>query len=384
MQLYDLIDPDQLREQIELGHVAERHHSTLPLAILNYTARCQYANDWNEVTSKTRGLIYNTDTGEIVARPFEKFFNLNQHTDEEIPTGRMRVLEKMDGSLGILYPVGMGEYNIATRGSFTSDQAIWATNWLHEYADMNFFDPTKTYLFEILVRWNRIVVDYKWEGLVLLAIIDNETGNDESLPQHSGVEAFKIVVRHDISSIEDLLSCPPINNAEGYVVVFDNNFRVKVKHEEYVRLHRILTNVTARSVFECVTIEDLKRKGFDDKTISRSVSVAEEEVAIFPSLGKFLDGVPDEFYTWVHKVVHRLEGEFTRISSEVESEFSRIMEQLKSDNRDRAKFATLASKSKYASIMFTMFDGRPYDAVIWKSLRPEHEKPFGERSEDTS
>ncbi len=51
---------------------------------------------------------------------------------------------------------------------------------------------------------------------------------------------------------------------------------------------------------------------------------------------------------------------------------------------DRAEFARLAAKSKYSSILFLLLDERPYEQAIWKLLRPEHEKPFGERSEDVS
>ncbi len=335
MHLYDLINPDELREQIQLGHVSERHHQTLPLAILNYTARCQWDNDWNDVTRKTRGLIYNLDSGAIVARPFEKFFNLSQHTDEEIPKGRMRVLDKMDGSLGILYstPEGLA---IATRGSFHSDQAEHATRVLRDFLNgvSVVFEPdltNYTYLFEIIYPANRIVVDYgNMDALVLLDILDIESGNwitFHPMFDSRHYPGLHVLEHEGISGLHELLD-RNVDNAEGYVVVFDNNFRVKIKHSEYVRLHRILTNVTARSIFECIAIEDLKRRGFDDKTIGRTVGVGEVEVASFPALGKLLEGVPDEFYTWVHRVVHRLENQYASIDAEVRAEFSKILETL--------------------------------------------------------
>ena len=408
MQLDDLIDPEALRKKIDLGHVAERHHCTLPLAILNYTARCQYANDWDEVTSKTRGLIYNTETGKIVARPFEKFFNLGQHTDDEIPTGPIRVLEKMDGSLGILYdtPDGLA---IATRGSFHSEQAEHATEVLrfnieHYYGPGSKlpFSPdleNHTYLFEIIYPANRIVVDYGSKDLlVLLDVLDIETGM--AVPEFDLYDQRYYfgphVYRHEgIKSLSELID-RDVPNAEGYVVVFDNNFRVKVKHAEYVRLHRILTNVTARSIYECIAVEDLKKRGFGAKEIARSISISDEEVEDYPSLAQLLDGVPDEFYSWVHKVVHRLETAFSEIESEAKIEFLNNLafidvplpgfeefdQQPVKDGR--AEFAKVAQKSKYASMMFLMYDGKPYHQAIWKILRPEHEKPFGERTEDVS
>ena len=35
-------------------------------------------------------------------------------------------------------------------------------------------------------------------------------------------------------------------NSEGIVVRFDDGLRVKVKYEEYIRLHKLLTGVNAR------------------------------------------------------------------------------------------------------------------------------------------
>jgi len=122
--------------------------------------------------------------------PFLRFFNWDQ---EEAPTlklsDRVFVVDKMDGSLGILYPMPDGSLAVATRGSFTSDQAIWATNWIQAYVGPNAWapDPDYTYLFEIIYPENRIVVDYGTrEDITFLMKIHNETGKavhaDHSLP----------------------------------------------------------------------------------------------------------------------------------------------------------------------------------------------------------
>jgi len=100
---------------------------------------------------------------------------------------QVEVTNKEDGSLGILYPVPSGGYAVATRGSFASDQALWATAWFRKYADYGYFNPKYTYLFEILASWNRIVLSYDWEGLVLIGIIDKETGSDVDLPEDPGL-----------------------------------------------------------------------------------------------------------------------------------------------------------------------------------------------------
>ena len=54
---------------------------------------------------------------------FNKFFNMEEHQPEEIPNETFEVFEKLDGSLGILFWY-QGQWILATKGSFTSDQAI--------------------------------------------------------------------------------------------------------------------------------------------------------------------------------------------------------------------------------------------------------------------
>ena len=82
------------------GLLYKQTHPTLPLTIWNYTPAVQYGEKWDEVTLQCRGLVTGTE-GNVVARPFKKFFNLeeNKHT----PTSDFEVFDKMDGSLGLMF-----------------------------------------------------------------------------------------------------------------------------------------------------------------------------------------------------------------------------------------------------------------------------------------
>lgn len=165
-----------------MGLVSVQSHPSLPLFIYNYTPSCQYSNAWSPVTTQCRGLITD-EYGWVVARPFSKFMNYGQDPDVEFPPGDPIVSEKMDGSLGIIYSYD-GEYAVATRGSFASDQAQWATDWLHKNYPFYTQPGGVTTLVEIIYPQNRIVVDYKGdEGLWLLGAIDNVTGADIALPK---------------------------------------------------------------------------------------------------------------------------------------------------------------------------------------------------------
>ena len=109
-----------LNKYYEEGLVYKQVHPTLPLTIWNYTEKVQYDNLWDGVTIQTRGLVTD-DEGNIIARPFKKFFNIEEK--RYVPTEKFDVYEKLDGSLGILFNY-KGEWIMSTRGSFISEQAI--------------------------------------------------------------------------------------------------------------------------------------------------------------------------------------------------------------------------------------------------------------------
>src|SRR5713101_5956415 len=152
------IDIDQFRERETQGLITCSSHPTADLLIWNYTPRCQYEHIWDEVTMQARGLITASD-GTIKARSFEKFFNIEEYQGP-IPLAHLRpftITEKMDGSLGIMY-FADNKPQIATRGSFTSEQAIKANDILcTKYGGITgLLKSCFTYLFEVLYPQNRI------------------------------------------------------------------------------------------------------------------------------------------------------------------------------------------------------------------------------------
>jgi tRNA splicing ligase len=127
------------------GLLYKQVHPTLPLTIWNYREEVQYGNKWDEVTLMARGLVTD-ELGNIVARPFKKFFNdsENKHT----ATTDFDVYEKMDGSCIILFNYE-GEWVFASRGSFTSEQAIKAKE-LSSNFNLHKLNKDYTYVFEII------------------------------------------------------------------------------------------------------------------------------------------------------------------------------------------------------------------------------------------
>jgi len=334
-----------LQQLIAEDYIKVQKHPTAPLYIYNYTPKTQYDRAWNELTLACRGLILD-ENYNIVARPFGKFFNLGEMENQVIPNEPFEVFEKLDGSLGILYWHEDKPF-IASRGSFSSEQALMATELLHtQYAHIiPQLDPTQTYLFEIIYPENRIVVDYGAERkLVLLAVIDNQTGIDITETPHWRTEnaGFDIVKRYDGLNDLQLLKTLEEENKEGFVVRFQSGYRLKVKFEEYQRIHRIVTGVSNVSIWEYL------KTGQD--------------------LAPILEKVPDEFYDWVKETHAQLLAQFAEIEAVCKADF-RILE-------TRKDTALYFQTCRYPAVLFKMFDQKPYDEVIWKQLRPVFQKPF--------
>ncbi len=331
----------RLSALVEQGYLTVRLHPTADLLLWNYTPKTQFERYWTPETMMCRGLITRSD-GTIVAKPFCKFFNWEEY-EGPLPLEAFTVTEKMDGSLGIVYFLEGTPY-IATRGSFTSEQARRGTAILHrKYAHFP-FQPQYTYLFEIIYPGNRIVVDYgDMEDVILLAVIETATGRELDI---SPTEyPFPVVKRYD--GIKDLaqLKALEAENQEGFVIRFESGLRLKLKFATYKRLHRLLTQCTSRTIWELLRTE----QSFDD----------------------LLQRVPDEFYTWVQQTRDELLAQFCAIETQSRTVVERVR-----DLPTRKEQAAIILQERSRAIMFLMLDGRDYKEAIWKLLYPPAERPF--------
>jgi RNA ligase len=338
---------EKLNKYYEDGLLYKQVHPSLPLTIWNYTEKVQYENLWDEVTLMCRGLVTD-DTGDIIATPFHKFFNIEEGKFE--PTENFEVYEKMDGSLGIVFWY-RGQWVVATRGSFTSDQAIKAREILKKYNTDIMFRHL-TFCFEILYPENRIVLDYgDDEKLVLLGTFDkNGKETDVEIWSQWG---FDVVKKYDgIKDFKELKSMVK-DDQEGFVVKFSNGDRIKVKGVEYLRLHKIMTNVTTTGIWEYL------KNGED--------------------VMKLLKDVPDEFYKKIENYIKDLRYSYYQISEDVGKRFDYKMYGKYNDKEpitDRKEFAEwVSTQPKHLSgILFRMLDKKDYSEIIWNLIRPEFKK----------
>lgn len=344
-----------IKPYIEKKLVNEQSHpNNSDVKIFNYTQKCQFDKLWDEVTMRCRGLIMNVKTGEILARPFKKFFNVSEHLEvlkEKLPDEDPMVIEKYDGSLGIMYTLN-NEVWIATRGSFISEQAVWATKWWRENKGEEPYGNEVTHLFEIIYPENKIVVDYDFSGLVYLGGFNTKTG-DWAVGSIMPVRTAEVIPYTSLEELQEM-NTP---NSEGFVVFYPKaGLRLKMKFPEYVRLHKIVTGLSALGVWEY-----LKEHG---------------EGA---DIRKIAENAPDEFYKWLDQTAKDIRGAFDSIRKDSFNHFVRIRELMESEmvgGGSRKEWAEQITKMKYPSVGFAMLDSKDFNSIIWKIIRPKGNKVF--------
>ncbi|KAJ3053704.1 hypothetical protein HK097_003592 [Rhizophlyctis rosea] len=344
-------DLHTLNRYVAEQKLRKQTHPTEPLIIWNYTEWTQFKRLWDDITINCRGLVTN-NIGTVIARSFPKFFNENEAP--YTPTSTWKVYEKLDGSLGLLFFYA-GTWIFASRGSFTSEQAVRGEAILrrqhpHSFANL---DTNLTYSFEIIYPANRIVVNYgKYEKLVFLAAFDvaglEHTAEVRQVMIDCGVPVVREIGGND--SIAEL-SRHDRPNEEGYVVHFSNGQRVKIKFARYIALHKVLGGVTAGWVLECY-IGGLGKNG----AAAGQVRIEDTSAC----------GVPDEVMPWVQRVWDRIVAKRGHLESAFLHAYADAFQAatLPSGVIDRKAFARLAVQTPFKSAMFAKLDGRHHATLL--------------------
>lgn len=235
----DRIPERAARFLVNSGYITCERHFQDNLLIYNYTNLCKSHQYWNEITLWCRGMITGTDN-KILYRPMKKFFESSQLFEEFVPKAgtNFDLYEKKDGALGILFWRN-NIAHIATRGSFTTDIANIGNIILYDKYSQIIpkLDRACTYFFEIVTPKDRHVVDYgSCEDLFLIGAYNNQTGCS-LYSKDLGNLGFPVVRHYPKHGTVEELQAMDIDNEEGYVAVFPDSSRLKIKFNNYKKKH---------------------------------------------------------------------------------------------------------------------------------------------------
>lgn len=375
MNFYDYIGvtPDKFEsEYVGLGFVQRQKHKQFPLDIFTYTRKTVHEALWDNVTSRCRGIVVHRDTGEVIARPFEKFHNHGSTLAAGLSPASFSaqpvIWEKVDGFMCTLYRWEGVPY-IASKGSFTSIHAKWATAWYRKNVK-DIFPVGCTPVFEGIHPDLRIVVNYGTdEGLVLLSVINNETG-DEVLPEILKVIAEKAGVetpeqvdmtweRAEKESHEKYDD--GFGTEEGYVLTWYQKgkppARLKMKFDEYCRLHRIVTGVSPKRIWQELSEgNEEELKDWMEKSTPWFAEFAKKWVAALTESYREIEVNASTKYeqakiTVLHKWAYVQDIDFIAI------------------RKDYAAIFNAPENVKYAPVLFAMLDKKDIRPTIWRLVK---------------
>lgn len=241
--------PETLKEELGIKY---RRHSTIPRLISFKYHQCKSPRS-HQIVIEARGLILDElDNWEVVARPFDRFFNYDEF-EVELDWKYATITEKVDGSLMFLYNYG-GLWYVASSsipdasgpvhstGDKTFADLFWDA-WGLDGGWIGSLSPQFTYIFELTSPENRVVIPHLEPSLTLLAV----RSKGGQYMKYGNIVACRSV-RHyrfpSMDELQDYLIRQDPMKIEGFVVS-DGSNRVKVKHPGYKLLHSLIMSVEA-------------------------------------------------------------------------------------------------------------------------------------------
>jgi hypothetical protein len=289
----------------------------------------------NPAVREARGCILDENNHwEIIARPFDKFFNIGEGLAAPIDWTTAKVQEKLDGSLIIMYFYD-GKWQVATSGTcdasgnvnglnFDFAELFWETFRNSNLVVPPASDDLLTFMFELMTPYNRVVVNHKKSFLRLIGV-RSKYGKEYPVEDFSWlcptVQSFPLQSFEQIA--ESFKTMNPLTQ-EGYVVVDDNFNRVKVKHPGYIALHRA-------------------KDGFGPKAFVETVRMGETD--------EFLLALK-EFPEWEQPYLE-IKGRYDKLVDEIESKYATIKH-----IENQKEFALQATQYPYSGALFMIRKGK--------------------------
>lgn len=158
------------------------------ISSFNFTKNAFYDKHWDEQTSKARGLYVNTNTSQIVARAYEKFFNINERPETQFDMLQHKLVfpatayKKENGFLGIVgYDEESDELIITSKSDIQGDFAQYFKEIL--FSKVADIEKMKNY-----VRTNKVslafecvdilrdphIIEYVESNVYLLDVVKNQ------------------------------------------------------------------------------------------------------------------------------------------------------------------------------------------------------------------
>lgn len=203
---------------------------------------------WN-----SRGTLFDKN-GQIIRLCLHKFHNLNERLENQFDAldwSSFETFDKLDGSLVAPFILN-GVIRWGTKAGIThmtdDIEAFISDKSKYNLFASDMIQMQYTPIFEFMAPQHRVVIDYGPEPkMTLLAIRDMLSGQYLSYDEMIKIVAsyaIPLVRRWVINDAKSLINMvKDLKGAEGVVIRFPNDHRVKLKADDYCLLHKTRSSV---------------------------------------------------------------------------------------------------------------------------------------------
>lgn len=209
-----------------------------------------------------RSLVIDMDEEVLALTPFRKFRNLNegkgyyiQEVKQRIEAAStMEISEKLDGSMqsvrwykGNILIAGSKALDVEQSWRLKSGLGMLGDNYITMLKE----NPELTFIFEHISMQDAHVVVYDKadEGMYLIGMRDTRDGREASyrevldMAQHYHIKTTRVFDK-TLDQLMEELDSKKSHEAEGFVLNIDG-FKVKLKYNDYVGVHYLITKITS-------------------------------------------------------------------------------------------------------------------------------------------
>jgi hypothetical protein len=296
MLLREFLIKNGIDSLIETYKIKASYHKTYPnLVCLKYS---QIDSPMGEkIVQQCRGIIVDIDKAfEIVSAPYDKFFNHGEGHAPEIDWSSASVYEKLDGSLMTLYFYN-GVWRVQSSGTpdasgdingfgITFSELFWKV-----WKEKNYLFPIDEdlcFMFELMTKYNRVIVPQEHNRLVLHGVRNKVTLEEFDPFEYKFKYGWEVVERLPLASFEDIIeSAKRLNpmELEGYVVIDKNFNRIKVKSPQYVALSHMKEGFSSRRMLQLIMANE-----------------GEEFLSYFPEWAELYSEIKTSFYCLIDQI----------------------------------------------------------------------------------
>ena len=285
-----LFEDGEYKEKLEkMIHFLElnEYEDFLLIRYANYTDVLSGGNEsitmddfWNledGFYKECRSVVINIKKDELVLVPFRKFRNLNESDETSYENISNRISKascvefanKLDGSMqsarfydGKVVMAGSQSLNKETSWRLADGYRLLNEN--EGYLRMLKDHRDQTFIFEYISQKDAHVVRYDTEGLFLIGVRDVGTGEESSYKEvlryakEYGIPTTEVFDK-TLDQVMGELDSKKSFEAEGFVVNIDG-FKVKIKYNDYVYMHKVLSAISSINLI----IQNIAENRFDD------------------------------------------------------------------------------------------------------------------------